>query len=424
MQRYDTVVIGGGPAGSLAAATLAASGRKVLLLERERFPRFHIGESLLPLSRPVLERIGVWPVLEEAGFPVKRGATFITADGSTSFRADFVRLIGNEQGAILNVERARFDEILLRHAAARGAEVREECVVTGVEPCDEEVRVTYEGGGAEVAVSAGTLIDASGRRGVLAQKNGLRQIDPGLRNVAAFSHFRGVPREAGERAGDIRVVSRSDLAWFWFIPVSAELTSVGVVLPRSTHGSGSRPDEVLARAVDETPVAAQWMTRAVPVMQARFEADFSYGVTRYAGRRWLLAGDAGSFIDPIFSTGVHLGVQAGAEAAQAVLAGTRAARAAYARTQRRRYLFFRSFVNRFYQASFRDLFFRPTISDPIYRAIATVLSGNDRPGFGARLRIAQLTLLSFAQRFVPLVPRLHGGQSLLRRSLVRTSHAG
>jgi flavin-dependent dehydrogenase len=372
----------------------------------------------------VLEKVGVWPALQRADFPVKRGATFVTADGSTSFRADFVRLIGSEHGAILNVERARFDEILLRHAAACGAEVREECVVTRVEPGDDAVRVTCEQGGAEGAVCAGTLIDASGRRGVLAQRDGLRRVDPGLRSVAAFSHFRGVPREAGEPAGDIRVVSRSDLAWFWFIPVSAEVMSVGVVLPRRTHERGARPEEVLARAVAETPVAAQWMTRAVPVMQARFEADFSYGVTRYAGRRWLLAGDAGSFIDPIFSTGVHLGVQAGAEAAQAILAGTRAARAAYARTQRRRYLFFRSFVNRFYQASFRDLFFRPTISDPIYRAIATVLSGNDRPGFGARLRIAQLTLLSFVQRFVPLVPRLHGDQALLSRPLVRTSHAG
>jgi FADH2-dependent halogenase len=258
------------------------------------------------------------------------------------------------------------------------------------------------------------VLDASGRWGLLARKFDLRREEPGLRKIAIFSHYRGVPRPDGERAGDIRIVARLDLGWFWLIPIEDDLTSVGVVLPRAVFDRLPRAshEEMLARAVAETPAVASLLARAEREWPVRVERDFTYRATAYAGDRWLLVGDAGSFLDPVFSTGVAIALESGLEAAAAAGAACasgdfrRGCFAAFERRQRRRFAAFRRFVKAFYSEPFRDLFFQPGTSRRIFAAVVTLLAGHWAPNFGNRFFIALFFILVGTQRRFALVPRL------------------
>jgi flavin-dependent dehydrogenase len=240
------------------------------------------------------------------------------------------------------------------------------------------------------------LIDASGRASLLGRRFGLKVDEPDLANVAVFAHFTGVPRAPGRRAGDIRVVARPDLGWFWLIPISEELTSVGVVLPQAAIKPLAQTDPavLLARMIAETPAVAALMGAAHRAWPVRVERDFSYGSKTYAGDRWILVGDAGSFLDPVFSSGVAIAMESGLEGAQAVdraLARgtmTAAAFARFDRRQRGRYRAFRRFVIGFYSPAFRDLFFAPDPPRRMFRAVVTVLAGRWRPSWRTRFWLA------------------------------------
>ena len=417
-ERYQAVVIGGGPAGSTAAWRLARAGRRVLLVERERFPRFHIGESLLPASNAVFRALGLDERVRGEGFVEKRGASFATEDGELSSYIDFTACPSVPAPLTYQVPRARFDQLLLEHADEAGVEVRQDCRAR---------EVAFEPGGvtlelvpsreasvreASARVEAEVVIDASGQAGFLAKRLRLRRVDPDLRHVAAYAHFEGVAQPSGERAGDIRIVSRRDMSWIWLIPLSEALTSVGVVMPR-LRPTGEKPEDLLDRHLAETPVVAEQVTGAKRVSQARYEADFCYAPRAYAGDRWLLAGDAGSFLDPVFSSGVLLALESGYEAGEAVdralVQGDVSAHAfaAYQRTQRCRYRAFRRFVRGFYQPGFRDLFFHPTHRWGLLNAIVAALAGNWRPSLATRARLGLFFAMAAVQRVVPLVPRRH-----------------
>jgi flavin-dependent dehydrogenase len=385
------------------------------LFERDAFPRFHIGESLLASVNDALEAIGAADRIRQAGFPQKWGATFMLADGRAERYADFGIAPEVQMPQTWQVPRARFDELLLRHAASSGAEIHE---------AHRVLDVAFDGDGVNVTVAATrhaddrrvvrgrVIVDASGRGGLLSRKLNLRVDEPRLANVAVFSHYSGVPRPEGRRAGDIRIVSRADLGWYWLIPISEALMSVGIVLPRSAFSRMQPldPAAVLDRALGEAPAVASLLRGARREWPVRVERDFSFSSRAYAGDRWLLVGDAGSFLDPVFSTGVAIALESAVEAAEAISAGLlvgdlSAARfVVFARRQRQRYRSFRRFVLGFYTPEFRDLFFSEDPPERMFRALVTVFAGYWKPSRGTRQWVALFFLLVRLQRLLRMLP--------------------
>jgi flavin-dependent dehydrogenase len=394
---FDAAVIGGGPGGSSAATALARRGRRVLLLERERFPRFHIGESQLPWSNELFHALGAHETIAAAGFVQKWGATFQTSDGVLDQYADFAAAVETPAPQTFQVLRERFDELLLRHSARSGVAVREGHRVLDVDIEPDGVTLRFaDAEGIERTARVGVVVDASGRAGLLVKRFGRHEYDPLLRNISVHAQYEGIPRPTGRRAGDIRVFTRPDMGWIWLIPLSEVVTSVGVVIPRAAHLAQAKPtgEASLAHYLDGTPAAAPLLERARRVSPARFDADYSYLATGMAGDRWVAVGDAAAFLDPVFSTGVLLAMQGGLEAAEVIDAGLRdgdlSARvfARYERGVRRRYRHFRRFVVGFYDPAFRELWFtRPKRLTGVYRAVVSVLAGNWRPSPATRARV-------------------------------------
>lgn len=415
---YDVAVAGGGPAGASAAIGLAQGGRRVALFEREAFPRFHIGESLLSTANDHFRVLGVTDRMAAADFPPKWGAYLSTYDGASVRTVDFQDAHGVRQPRTVQVCRQKFDQILLERAREVGAEVHERHRVEGVDFDDRGVTLSVlDADGGRRTVRARALVDATGRAGLVAKKLDLRRDEPRLANVAIYSHYSGVPHLPGERHADIRLIARNDAGWFWLIPIDDRLVSVGVVLPRPLYlglEKGS-PEQMLASAYADTPVLAELMKDARREWPVRVERDFSYSARVYAGDRWLLAGDAGSFLDPVFSTGVSIALESGLEAAAALepaLADDdfRAARfARFSRTQAKRFRRFRRFVLSFYTPWFRDLFFQPDAPRPLFRAVVTMLAGNWRSSLPVRGLLALFFL------FVRLQKHLRFSSTLARR---------
>jgi flavin-dependent dehydrogenase len=382
---FDFAVAGGGPAGSSAAISLGQRGHSVVLLERDTFPRFHIGESLLSTANDAFATLGVAKRIEAACFPEKWGARLFTHDGQSGRYVDFTCVREVTKPQTYQVCREEFDRILLERAREVGVHVREACDVTGCEftPDAAVLDVASRVDAATGRVHVRALVDATGRGGLLARKFNLRTEEPRLANIAVFSHYTNVPRLGGPRPDDIRLIARSDAGWFWLIPISKELTSVGVVLPKALYrilANGSL-EETLNRTISDTPIVAKLMRNARREWPVRVEKDFSYSASRYAGDRWILAGDAGSFLDPVFSTGVSIAMESGIEAATELHRGlmrndfSASSFAAFSRRQRKRFETFRRFVTGFYTPQFRDIFFSPEPPTLIFRSVATMLAG-------------------------------------------------
>ncbi len=410
--KYDAIVIGGGPSGSTAASRLAQRGRNVLLGGKERFPRFHIGESLLPCSMPLLDQLGVMPALVAHGFLPKYAAEFVTADGSLCQRYSFADGLVPGAPSAFEVDRAEFDHVLLQNAQRLGVEVRESTAVTRFEIHHEGVDVTLrDGSGAESHASAQLLIDATGQSSFLAGKLGLREMDRDLKNFAVFSHFEGAARYAGVREGDISVVLVPG-GWWWVIPLAGGRTSVGQVGPASML-RGRKPDEAyFHERIAQTPFLAQRLENAKRVAEVRTISDYSYVSKRLAGDRFVLVGDAGAFIDPVFSTGVYLGMIGAFKAAEAVDAALTAGRfsrrefVAYEGWVQKQVQTYKKFVKGFYRPEFVELLMCPSNFLDLRAAITSLLAGFgvDHPEINARVLVF-LGLAKLNKRF-ELVPRI------------------
>jgi flavin-dependent dehydrogenase len=412
---FDFAVAGGGPAGSSAAIALAQRGRSVVLFERDTFPRFHIGESLLSTVNEAFAALGVADRIAAAGFPEKWGARLYTHDGVSGRGVDFSTVTEVMRPQTYQVPRAEFDRILLDRAREVGVDVREGHRVTG---CDfEKDAATLEWTSPEDQpgrVRVRALVDATGRHGLIARKYNLRTDEARLANIAIFSHYSGVPLLEGARPYDIRIVARHDAGWFWLIPIGTDLMSVGVVLPKNLFlqmPQGSN-EERLDRAIADTPAVAELMRGARREWPVRVEKDFSYSASKYAGDRWILAGDAGSFLDPVFSSGVTVALESGIEAAveldRAATLDRFTARefASFSRRQQKRYKAFRHFVIGFYSPEFRDLFFDPDPPEHLFRAVGTVLSGRWNASFRTRaLNRLFFWLVAVQKRFNLAKPR-------------------
>lgn len=408
---FDFAVIGGGPAGSSAAITLAQLGHSVALLERDHFPRFHIGESLLSTANDAFEVLGVAERIAAAAFPEKWGARLLTHDGTSGRGVNFADVSEVRRPQTYQVPRAEFDKILLDRAKEAGADVREGCQVVGIEFDRDAVRVQL-GESGELRVRA--IVDASGRNGLIARKYNLRTDEPLLANIAIFAHYENVPRLSDGGPNDIRIVAREDSGWFWMIPISSELMSVGVVLPLNLYQRlpDGTPEERLNRAIAETPAVAELMRDARRAWPIRVEKDFSYFASTYAGDRWLLAGDAGFFLDPVFSTGVSVAMESGIEAGRALhdahQRNSFSARQfkSYSRRQNRRFQTFRRFVIGFYTPQFRDLFFKPNPPKRLFRSVVTVLAGRWEAKLWTRILNRTFFAAVAAQKRFNLSPRL------------------
>lgn len=416
--KYDVVVIGGGPSGSTVASRLAQRGRSVLLLEKERFPRFHIGESLLPCSMPLFEQLGVMPALVQHGFLPKYAAEFVTADGGVTRRYAFADGLIPGAPSAFQVDRAEFDHVLLQNSARLGVEVREGTAVTHFDAGLDGAEVTLrDETGAVTRVSAQLVLDASGQSSFLAGKLGLREMDQGLKNFAVFSHFEGAERHTGDRAGDISVVLVQG-GWWWVIPLADGRTSVGQVLPSSLL-RGRKPDEAyFHERIAATPYLAKRLESAQRVAPVRTISDYSYVSKRLAGDRFVLVGDAGAFIDPVFSTGVYLGMIGAFKAAEAVDAALSSGRfsrrefVGYEAWVMKQVETYKKFVKGFYRPEFVELLMAPSEFLDLRAAITSLLAGFgvDRPEINARVLVF-LGLAKLNKRFT-LVPRISGRRKL------------
>jgi len=375
---HDVIIIGGGPAGSTAATLLAQHGRSVLLFERERFPRFQIGESMLPYSNDIFRRIGVYDKLLNADFFPKYGGAFVTADGKSHTVFRFDRDLDDGYKRSFQVERARFDQLLLDHSRENGAEVQEEMPVSRVDLTDGSKVIVETANGAQH--EARFVIDASGHGALLAHATGRRTPVNALKKIAYFAHYKGVTRPEGRDGCNIVIVVLRN-AWFWMIPLSEEKTSVGLVIERDhAMTSGLSPEEMLERTIAATPYVLDRMQNAERTTHVYTRKDFSYRVSQIVGENFALVGDAAGFLDPIFSTGVMIAMTSASRVADAVIekldrGSMRALNAYQTKTQTAidRYL---RFIENFYRREFLEMLLHPEPHRLMYMAIIRVLGGN------------------------------------------------
>jgi flavin-dependent dehydrogenase len=411
LERHDVIVIGGGPSGSTLSTLLARRGRGVLLLEKEQFPRFHIGESLLPCSMPMFQELGVLPEIERRFLP-KYAAEFVTADGSLTRRYPFGSGLVKGPSSAFEVDRAELDQVLIDNAARAGVSVQQGAQVTSFDVSGALPRVSVrDASGESRDIEAQCLVDASGQQSLVAGRLGLREMDANLRNFSVFSHFEGAERYSGDREGDISIVLVPG-GWWWVIPLRSDRTSVGLVLPARLLG-GRKPDEsYFQEQVAATPYLAKRLGPARRVAPVRALSDWSYTSKQVAGDRWLLVGDAAAFIDPVFSTGVYLGM-AGAFRAAEVLerafdkqAFGRKEFIEYERWVHRGVSTYRDFVRGFYHPAFVEMLLNPSDWMGLRGAITSLLAGHGLDRFDVGWRSLLFRAIARVNRHVGLVPRL------------------
>lgn len=429
--QYDVAIIGGGPAGSCAASRLASAGLKVLVLEREHFPRFHIGESLLPAGNEALRAIGVWEKIEQAGFITKYGVEFESPAGDVRIHNLFAKGLMPNCDYTYQVERSRFDEVLLDHAVSCGAQVWQGHAVRAARELPEDagwlLGVEQIGKGARGQVTQQVrsrwLLDASGRDCVLGKLLGLKA-DRGYfpPRVAVYAHFRNVKLSEQTNGGNI-IITRVGNGWSWHIPVGEDRVSVGIVSPSKEFRTAKLPaDAYFYQKMATSPALAARMQAAEIIVTDgedgahskrhgafHITADYSYTREHFAGRRYMLIGDAACFSDPVFSSGVMMATNMALKAADALLAAnarqgcfTEREQKAYTRQVKYWLRFVEAMVNNFYSPWGFDILLHPTDKWQMFAAINSMTAGNFSPPLGVRLRYEVFLMLAKLNRYIPL----------------------
>ncbi|MGH8138507.1 MAG: NAD(P)/FAD-dependent oxidoreductase [Steroidobacteraceae bacterium] len=404
----DVVVIGGGPAGSTAAALLARRGHTVIALEKSHHPRFHIGESLLPMNLPVFERLGVLDKVRALGV-FKPGADF-EADNERGYNTyAFARAIGGSPPHAYQVWRQDFDKMLYEHARECGAQTREGHEAVKIEqqgPRDTRLDV-HTDGGRTYRIQARYVIDASGRDTFLSAKKRLRRKNDQHQSAAIFGHFRGAQARVGEDAGNISIYS-FDHGWMWMIPLPDGVMSVGAVCrPDYLKQRKGRTVEFLLETLQRNPALWQRVRHAELIRnEVRVTGNYSYDSTCMGGPGWVLVGDAFAFLDPVFSSGVYLAMSGAEQAAKVVDAALRAPAAEMAllrkleKRQRAGMDRFSFFIYRFNGPVMQDLFRHPRNTWQLEQGVISMLAGDlfETPKVLWRLKLFKLVYAVCALR--------------------------
>ncbi len=318
-KSYDAIVIGGGPAGCSASTVLAMKGRRVVMLEREKFPRYHIGESLIPYTYFPLKRIGMLDKMKNSHFTRKYSVQFVSRDGRASHPFYFFRHLPNEASRTWQVLREEFDQLLMDNAREHGAEVIEQMTareliysdgfVTGVKAVDKD--------GEQHEFHAPMTIDATGRDAFAVTKMGWKVRDPYLNKIAVWTYYKGAQRDPGLDEGATTVAYVPDKGWFWYIPQAGDTVSVGVVAEKAyLHSDSHDPKEIFDREVTRNKWIEKHLAAGRQYGPYRTTGEFSYRSRYCAADGLLLAGDAFAFLDPVFSSGVCLALRTGEMAAE------------------------------------------------------------------------------------------------------------
>ena len=404
----DVAVIGGGPAGSTAAALLARLGYRVIALEKAHHPRFHIGESLLPMNLPVFERLGVLDKVRALGV-FKPGADFETDNQRGYNTYAFARAIGNSPPHAYQVWRQDFDKMLYEHARECGADAREGHEVVNVEqrgPRETRLDVRTDDG-RSYRLQASYVVDASGRDALLSTKKKLRRKNSQHQSAAIFGHYRGAERRPGEDAGNISIYSFGH-GWMWMIPLPDGVMSVGAVCrPDYLKQRKGRTVEFLRDTLMLSPALWRRLARAELIgNEVRVTGNYSYDSTQMGGSGWVLIGDAFAFLDPVFSSGVYLAMSGAEQAVNVVDAALREPAAEMAllrkleKRQRAGMDRFSFFIYRFNGPVLQQMFRHPRNSWQLEQSVISMLAGDlfDTPKVLWRLKLFKLVYAISAVR--------------------------
>lgn len=399
--NYDLAVVGGGPAGTTVATLAATRGRRVILFEKEQHPRFHIGESLLPMNLEIFDLLGISEQVARIGVR-KNGADFTAEDRAGVYQTfQFSRALGRSPGHAYEVRRSEFDQLLFDNARDKGVECYQGTRVKSVDRAADSsfTLVAADRAGQAHTVRARYVVDASGRDCLLSGRNNWKIKNPRHASAAMFGHFTGVPRRPGEGQGNISIYWFKR-GWIWMIPLSGDIMSVGAVAdPDYLKSRESPPEEFLMQTIALCRDAQLRMKNAVAVSEIRATGNYSYLSSAIGEDGYLLVGDAYAFVDPVFSSGVYLAMSSAVRAQAPIEAWLENRQGDYRRLKKQyrnqvdgAIRAFSWFIYRFNSQAMKNLFEDPRDLFGVERAVISMLAGDvySNPQVSRRLRLFKL----------------------------------